>query len=112
MNNCPRGSTGPCRDNEQKFVEPMKCDRFHDDASGPWYMISQAVEHERCGEVAGQFKLDEATLKPEYLERFIRVDEAMSRYRIKMLFHKKGAAELSEMKHVRGCINMEFELIF
>lgn len=51
VNNCAKGTTGPCRDNQQTYVEPMKCERFHEDNSGPWYMISTATGHERCGEV-------------------------------------------------------------
>lgn len=49
INKCARGTTGLCRDNEQKFVEAMHCERFDGDQEGPWYMISQATEHETCG---------------------------------------------------------------
>lgn len=133
INKCARGTTGLCRENEQKFIEPMHCKRFNDDKDGPWYMISQAVEHDTCGAVTvkiicyfhngiqslnynnsqGKYNLSGAKMRPEYLDPFIApVDSQMSRYRIEMLFHKPGASVESERKHVRGCVDLEFELVF
>lgn len=57
INKCATGSSGLCRDNEQKFIEPMKCERFHEDTNGPWYMIGQATGHEKCGEVVVQWRV-------------------------------------------------------
>lgn len=39
-----------CNDNARKYVEPLHCDRFHGDQSGPWYMLAKAMRGSRCGE--------------------------------------------------------------
>lgn len=61
----------------------------------------------------GIYQLTGAKMLPAYLDPFIGATDAQfSRYRIEMLFHKKGATVDSELKQVRGCIDMELELIF
>lgn len=66
----------------------------------------------RCGELDGKFQLEGATLKPEYLKNYLKFDEALAKYRIHMLFHRKGNSEASEKLHVRGCVDLEFDLIY
>lgn len=52
-------------------------------------------------------------MRAAYLDPYIApVDPQMPRYRIEMLFHKTGASVESEKKHIRGCVDLELELIF
>lgn len=50
MYQCDTGSTGQCNNNPIKHVQPLTCEDFHKDSSGPWYMISKAMSGSRCGE--------------------------------------------------------------
>lgn len=104
--------SGQCNENPTKHIEPLHCDRFHADDSGPWFMLASAMKGARCGELNGEFQLDTATLKPEYLTNYLKFDESMPTYRIQMLFHRIGNSEASERLHVRGCVNLEFDLIY
>lgn len=50
MFKCPLDSDGVCGENGLEFFEHLGCERFTQDSSGPWYMISSAMEDGRCGE--------------------------------------------------------------
>lgn len=133
MFRCPTASTGQCNDNAEVFVEHMHCDRFQTDITGPWFMLSDAMTGSKCGELEvissiclqskkkkniefdlqfaqGEFKLDNACLKPEYLTQFMVADVEHARHRMKILILKKGNIEAENV--VRACINVEFDLVF
>lgn len=50
MYRCAKGSVGVCSDNQEHFFEHMPCDRFQSDATGPWFMISDALSGSKCGD--------------------------------------------------------------
>lgn len=51
MFQCPTGSSGICSDKPQMFHEHVHCDRFHNDKTGPWSMISDGMSGSHCGEL-------------------------------------------------------------
>lgn len=55
MYQCDASVVGQCNDNPVKFVEPLKCTRFHTDNTGPWFMIANAMRGSKCGEAAVSF---------------------------------------------------------
>lgn len=132
MFHCLTGTAGKCYDNREEYTEVLHCKRFHTDQSGPWFMISDAMSGSKCGESAvfnerikgdslrsfifgvisfqGEFKLENARLKPEYLTNYMEHDKEHTRHRMQMLFLKKSKTEEEDI--VRGCINVEFDIIF
>ncbi|XP_055616903.1 uncharacterized protein LOC129762540 [Toxorhynchites rutilus septentrionalis] len=105
---CPPGTTTICLDNAREHVEDMTCERFHTDDSGPWYMLSSAMSNgDRCGRVEGFYNLDAAVLDIKYLRSYLDVGKGS--YRVRMLFHVPGT-DLTQ-KNVRGCCEMDFDVI-
>ncbi|ETN57832.1 antennae-specific protein [Anopheles darlingi] len=97
-----------CLDNAMEHIEPMHCDRFHSDDTGPWFMIAAAMSNgDRCGRVPGRYNLDAAVLKIKYLEQYIAMGPGT--YRVRMLFHIPGTD--METLNVRGCCEMDFDVI-
>ncbi|XP_055641846.1 uncharacterized protein LOC129778766 [Toxorhynchites rutilus septentrionalis] len=105
---CPLGSTTICLENPQEYVEPMHCDRFHSDDTGPWFMLSSSMTNgDRCGRVEGFYNLDAAVLKINYLHRYLELGKGT--YRVRMLFHVPGTG--MEQKNMKGCCEMDFDVI-
>lgn len=59
MLRCKAGTTGPCNDNAEHFLEVLHCERFHKDASGPWFMLSDGMTDAKCGEKTVSQAVDE-----------------------------------------------------
>ncbi|XP_055597592.1 uncharacterized protein LOC129747407 [Uranotaenia lowii] len=105
---CPLGTVGICSDNPQEFIEPMHCDRFHSDESGPWFMMANAMSNgDRCGRLEGKFNLDTAILKLSYLDKYI--DMGKGSYRVRMLFHVPNTDRA--IINMKGCCEMDFDVI-
>lgn len=58
----------------------------------------------------GEFKLENARLKAEYLTDFMIEDVEHARHRMQILIIKKGKTEAENL--LRACLNFEFDLIF
>lgn len=106
---CPPETEGTCDQNVKTYIEQLHCDRFKEDSSGPWYMISTAMSGSKCGEKLGNFELNSAQLRKEYLSNYLDPNPANSKMRLRMMFHKKG--EDPKDYHVRGCLSVEFFLV-
>uniref|UniRef100_A0A182JGG7 Antennae-specific protein n=1 Tax=Anopheles atroparvus TaxID=41427 RepID=A0A182JGG7_ANOAO len=106
--NCDLQNSVICLDNPKEYIEPMHCDRFHSDDSGPWFMIADAMTNgDRCGRETGRFNLDAAVLKIKYLEQYLAMGKGT--YRVRMLFHIPGTD--LETLNMRGCCEMDFDII-
>lgn len=110
MYRCATGSTGRCDDNREYFAENLSCDRFKEDHTGPWYMISDGMSGSHCGEEKGDFKLENARLKPSYISKYMIEDVEHARHRMELLIVKKGKTENEDL--VRACLNLEFVILF
>ncbi|XP_065076236.1 uncharacterized protein LOC135699821 [Ochlerotatus camptorhynchus] len=105
---CPLGSTAICLDNPKEYIEPMHCERFHSDDSGPWFMLASAMTNgDKCGRHEGVFNLDAAVMKIKYLHSY--TDLGKGTYRVRMLFHIPGT-DLAE-RNVKGCCELDFDVI-
>uniref|UniRef100_A0A182PD11 Uncharacterized protein n=1 Tax=Anopheles epiroticus TaxID=199890 RepID=A0A182PD11_9DIPT len=97
-----------CLENPKEYTEPMHCDRFHSDDSGPWFFIANSMTNgDRCGRLTGRYNLDAAVLKIKYLEQYIAMGKGT--YRVRMLFHIPGTN--LDTLNVRGCCEMDFDVI-
>ncbi|XP_052869104.1 uncharacterized protein LOC128274825 [Anopheles cruzii] len=105
---CPLQNSVTCLENPREHIEPMHCDRFHSDDSGPWFMLASAmIDGDRCGRVTGRFNLDTAVMKIKYLDQYVAMGEGT--YRVRMMFHIPGTSV--ETLNVRGCCEMDFDVI-
>ncbi|XP_040169012.1 uncharacterized protein LOC120903564 [Anopheles arabiensis] len=105
---CEQQTAKICLDNPKEYIEPMHCDRFHSDDSGPWFFIASSMTNgDRCGRMTGRYNLDAAVLKIKYLEQYIAMGKGT--YRVRMLFHIPGTN--LDTLNVRGCCEMDFDVI-
>ncbi|XP_058823540.1 uncharacterized protein LOC131684562 [Topomyia yanbarensis] len=105
---CPLGIDGICLDNPQEYKEPMHCDRFHSDDTGPWFMLASAMSNgDRCGRLEGTYNLDAAVLKIDYLHRYLELGKGT--YRVRMMFHVLNTD--MAVKNVKGCVEMDFTVV-
>ncbi|XP_053691772.1 uncharacterized protein LOC128740261 [Sabethes cyaneus] len=105
---CPLGIDTVCLDNAVEYVEPMHCDRFHSDDSGPWFMLASAMtDGDRCGRYEGVYNLDAAVLKLDYLHRYLELGKGT--YRVRMLFHVPNT-DMAQ-RNIKGCCEIDFTVI-
>lgn len=58
MLRCGPEVTGNCMENADHYYEVLHCKRFHNDESGPWFMISDGMSGSKCGEEAVKIMSD------------------------------------------------------
>lgn len=105
---CAKGSVGMCKDNPTEYIEDLSCERFQTDKTGPWYIFSPAMDKRNlCAELAGEFELNGAKFEAQYLEKYMTIEEG--HYRIKALYHLPH--ETMDIRNLRGCIEVDFDII-
>lgn len=105
---CPKDAVDVCKENAKEFVEDLDCVRFHNDATGPWHMFAPAMDIRNvCAESQGEYELNGARMEGRFLEKYMTVEEG--HYRIKMLYHLPG--ESFDVKNLRGCVELDFDII-
>lgn len=105
---CPPGATGICTDNAKEFIEAVDCKRFHDDDTGPWHMFAPAIDKRNlCAELKGEFDITGAKMESRFFEKYMKIEEG--HFRIRMLHHLPH--ESMDIKNLRGCIELDFDII-
>lgn len=103
---CPADFVGTCNLNPTIHEEPMPCERFVQDSTGPWHMFSSSMSGSKCGDEVGDFTLDYSSLKTENLIKYLDIhDDQYSRFHLEMDFISQ-----STMKS-RGCGAVEFDIV-
>ena len=104
---CPKGATGMCSEKLLEVTEPLDCQRFLTDATGPWHMFAPATDKRNvCAETKGEFEFASAKIEARFFEKYMTVEEG--HYRVKSLYHLPGAN--MDIKNLRGCIELDFDI--
>lgn len=100
------GMKTPCMESPTYHIESLDCERLMNDTSGPWHMFTSGMDEGQCGDLIGNFPLSFARLRLEYLMKYLDVyDASWNTFRLKMYF------ESTRDKIIRGCIELDFELM-
>lgn len=96
---------GPCLESPTVHEELLDCDRLMNDDSGPWHMLTSAMDDGQCGDKTGSFPMNFARFKLEYLMKYLDVYDAnFNTFRLKMNFKSTLTNTL------RGCGELDFTL--
>lgn len=105
---CPKGATGVCDQNPKEYIEKVNCPRFHKDDTGPWHMFAPAIDKRNlCAEIKGEYDINGAKIESRFFEKYMTIEEG--HYRIKLIHHLPG--ENMDIKNLRGCIELDFDII-
>lgn len=106
ISKCGQNTTGACTSNSVVVEEPIDCERFRHDDSGPWHMFSSSNANSTCFEKAGIYSIDYTSLKLEHLVRYLDIhDDEFPRFRIRIHFITP------KTRQTLACFNMDFYIL-
>ncbi|XP_055917955.1 uncharacterized protein LOC129950143 [Eupeodes corollae] len=103
---CPFDEPPPCEHKIEHIITELHCEKFRNDNSGIWHMVSQAMSGSTCGHETGIFDFDLPRIRNGYFAKYLGSGEINSRYRMMLLFHKKD----DESTDRRACAEIQFDV--
>ncbi|XP_055837475.1 uncharacterized protein LOC129905874 [Episyrphus balteatus] len=103
---CSIDDPPPCEHKIEHVITELHCDKFRNDASGIWHMVSQAMSGSTCGHEMGLFDFELPRINHDYFMKHLTGVELNSRYRMILLFHKKS----DESTDRRACAEIQFDV--